>query len=60
MGTVNLNFLPSVLAVSGVRAAATVYFGILASDSAGYVSDASWRCTSVFHPDWMLPGQYVA
>jgi len=53
--SLSLNYLPSVIAVTGYRAAGSTVFGILTSDSEGYVTSASWKCTQVFHPNWMLP-----
>jgi len=55
MGSLNLNYIPSVIAVIAYRGDTDVTFGTLASDSAGYVTDAGWKCTQYFHADWMLP-----
>jgi len=52
-GSLNLNFKPSVIAVAA--SSTTTTFGIMASDSAGDVTDASWKCTRVYYVDWVLP-----
>jgi len=49
--SISANFLPSVIAV---YASSGADYGILASDSAGYVTDASWKCTGNNYADWML------
>jgi len=49
--TISANFLPSVIAV---YASSGYDYGVLASDSAGYVTDASWKCTGNNFADWML------
>jgi hypothetical protein len=51
--TVNADFLPKVVAVYGRDTGAM--FGVIASDSAGYVTDDGWKCTKDVYADWMLP-----
>jgi hypothetical protein len=51
--TINLDFMPKVVAVYAHLTAAM--FGIIASDSAGFVTDGSWKCTQKVYADWMLP-----
>jgi len=48
---VSLDFMPSVIAV---YAYSSVY-GVLASDSAGLITDASWKCSKAPDVNWMLP-----
>jgi hypothetical protein len=51
-GTVNVDFLPSVIGIYGKVTVPP--FGILASDSAGFVTDGTWKCTKNVYSDWML------
>jgi hypothetical protein len=46
---------PSVIAVSASRQFLAKSYGILASDSQGRVTDASWKCSSYEEDNWFDP-----
>jgi len=48
--TVSLPSKPSVIAVHAFNVKGTA--GIIASDSAGHVTDSSWKCTSSVYANW--------
>jgi len=49
--TILADFMPSVIAV---YAYSSSNLGVLASDSAGLVTNTSWKCTRNVYADWML------